>query len=63
MANLVSLKEGERPEEPVSQQMWDLLQLGFDARRLASTIEVMADAPWTTLPAEQQHGSLAVLRR
>ena len=61
--NLRELASGPMPEEPVSQQMWKLLQLGFSSRQLESVLELMADAPWSTLPAEQQHGSLAVLRR
>ncbi len=61
--NLRELASGPMPEEPVSQQMWKLLQFGFSSLQLESVLDLMADAPWSTLPAEQQHGSLAVLRR
>ena len=61
--NLQLLRQGPMPEEPMSRQMWQLIQMGFSIEQLVSTLELVADIGWTTLPAEQQHGSLAVLRR
>ena len=46
----------------MSAQLWMLLRIGFDKKQLVSTINVLAEAPWTTMVAEQQHSSLARLR-
>ena len=54
----------DMPHEPVSRQLWLLNSLGLcSLELLIATLETMADIGWTTLPAEQQHGSLAMLHR
>ena len=60
--NLNDLCDSPMPDEPMSAQLWTLLRIGFDRKQLVSTINVMAEAPWTTMIAEQQHGSLAAVR-
>jgi hypothetical protein len=62
--NLHGLRaETEAPEEPMTLQLWLLLQAGFPMSQLVCTLELLQDVGWTTLPVEQQHGSLASLRR
>ena len=51
------------PTEPVSQQLWKLMRLNFNIRQLIGTVELLGEVPWTTLPAEQQHASLALLHK
>ena len=60
--NLNDLCDSPMPDEPMSAQLWMLLRIGFDKKQLVSTINVLAEAPWTTMVAEQQHSSLARLR-
>ena len=62
-ANLQGFRNGPMLDEPVSGQMWQLLHLGFNVEQLISTLELLSDVSRTTILAEQQHGSLAVLRR
>ena len=61
--NLDALRVGERPLEPMAEQMWLLLQCGFDVEQLASTVRLLLEVSWTTTMAEQQHSSLALLMR
>ena len=64
LSNLRSLAKLESPpEEPVSGNMWHLLQTDYPEESLVRVLDLLAEVPWTSLPAEQQHGSLAVLRR
>ena len=62
-SNLEELCNGEMFDEVVSQQMWRLMQVGFPRQQLIATVRLMAEIGWTTLPAEQQHGSLAAFRK
>ena len=63
-ANLQDLKEDDRPQDVMPQQIWDLLHTpGYPMGLLVSSIRLLNEVPWTTLPAEQMHGSLAVFRR
>ena len=61
--NLRELKEGGEPDEPVSQQLWALLHKGFSTKQLSNVVWLLGQIGWSSLPAEQQHGSLAVFRR
>ena len=62
--NLKDLGEGDvTPPDPVSSKLWQMLQSGFSEASLVRTLELMHDMPWSTLPAEQQHGSMAALHR
>ena len=65
-ANLEELRHQEEPAEPTTQKLWHLLhapELGVGMDLLVDTVRMFGEAPWTSLPAEQQHGSLAVLHR
>ena len=61
--NLDVLAEGDPPEEPVSKQLWILLHAGFSKVQLELTVRLLGEIGWATVPAEQQHGSLAAFRR
>jgi hypothetical protein len=62
-ANLRELAAGARPKEPVARQLWQLTRLGFPMTQLVTVVSLLGEIPWTTLPAEQQHGSMAIMRR
>ena len=55
----------EPPAEPVTSQLWTIMNEHDTVPReqLVRVVELLGQAPWTSLPAEQQHGSLAMLRR
>ena len=59
------LKDGDMPEEPVSQQLWKLLYFSNNVsqRSLVATLQLLAEVPWTNLACEQLHGSLAAFRK
>ena len=61
--NIRGLADAPCPEEPVSKQLWQLLSMGYSARKVEMTIGLLGEIPWTTLVAEQQHGSLAQFKR
>lgn len=62
--NLEQLRsEGGDEHDPFTLQMWLLLKAGFPVQQLVRTLELLRDVAWTTLTVEQQHGSLASLRR
>ena len=62
-ANLEELREEDKPDEPMASQMWQLLHLNYPMGMLVSTLQLLKETSWTTLPCEQLHGSLAVFRR
>ena len=61
--NLTELYAGECPEEPISQNLWKLMEKGFNKLQLVATVQLLGEVPWSSLPAEQQHGSLAMLHK
>ena len=61
--NLEDLAAGVCPEEPVSKNLWLLMHRPFPKAQLIKTVELLGEVPWTSLPAEQQHSSLAMLRK
>ncbi|CAK0876678.1 unnamed protein product [Prorocentrum cordatum] len=63
-ANLSALKAGPRPSNRTAGKVWDLLQLGaVPLPVLQRTVELLGDAPWSTVVVEQMHGSIAALSR
>ena len=57
---------GERdvpPPDPVSSKLWQMVRSDFSEASLVRTLELMRDISWSTLPVEQQHGSMASLHR
>lgn len=64
--NLEELRSEAPPSEPVARQIWELLH---DPDGLVSmtciveSVRLLGEIGWSSLPAEQQHGSLAVTRR
>ena len=63
VANLQELAAGNCPEEPIASQLWQLMQIDFPVGQLQATVKLLGEVGWTSLPAEQQHGSLAQVRR
>ena len=61
IGNLQALKAGECPDEPVSSQMWELLHSGHPEEQLEQVLLLLGQVGWTSLPCDQQHGSLAQL--
>ena len=62
--NLRVLKEGPCPDEPFSKNLWTLGTDGtVPESHLIEVVRLMGEAGWTSLVCEQQHGSLAQLRR
>ena len=51
------------PDEPVSKNPWRLLHKGINRNQLIAAVEALSEAGWTSLPAEQQHDSLAILHK
>ena len=62
-ANLRELKADDPPAEPFSNQLWQLLHQDFPIKMLVDVVDVLGQAGWTSVPAEQQHGSLAQFRK
>ena len=61
--NLVDLKNGDRPTEQVSGQLWELLHLGYPMVHLVQSVRLMGEVSWSTMPAEQQHGTMSMYHR
>ena len=63
--NLDDLKSwGEAPDEPFSHNLWHLLQNDrFPEKQLVMVVELFGECPWSSMPAEQQHASVAQLHR
>ena len=57
------LHEQECPCEPLSAQIWQLLHQGFSRVQLSGVLRLLGQAGWTSLPCEQQHGSIAQCHR
>ena len=53
----------EPPAEPNVAHLWHLLQEGHPRSQLKGVIELLGQCSWSSLPAEQQHGSLSLLHR
>ena len=51
------------PAEPTAKQLWHLLREGHPRSQLKGVIELLGQCSWSSMPAEQQHGSLALLHR
>ena len=63
-ANLEELSELESvPEEPCTQHICELLQEGHPMPQLVEAVQLLAECPWSSMPAEQQHASVALLHR
>ena len=61
--NLETLAAAEKPAERIAQQIWLLLKVGYNRVQLRQLLRLLGEVPWTNLIVEQQHGSLAALRR
>ena len=61
--NLDDLAAQECPDEPVSKNLWLLMQRRFHKVQLVKTVALLGEVGWTSLPAEQQHASLAMLHK
>ena len=61
--NLVRLKFSECPEEPMSAQLWQLMQMNHNLDELVGAVGLLREVGWSSMPAEQQHESLAQLKR
>ena len=63
VANLEALKAGDCPAEPMSSKLWEMLRGGAAMPQMVAILDALGQAGWTTVPAEQQHGSLAAFKR
>ena len=65
VSNLEALAAADKPDEPCSAQMWKLLrrEVPYSMAQLVEVVELLAQVSWSSLPPEQQHGSLAALHR
>ena len=61
--NLRDLAASDYPDDAVGQQLWTLLQADFNIEQLKGVVRCLAEVGWTSLVAEQQHGSLAAFRK
>jgi hypothetical protein len=62
--NLDVLGAGDKPEDPFSSRMWQLYHTpDFPKGQLHEALLLLREVGWTSLVCEQQHGSLAQLRR
>ena len=61
--NLRDLKAGDYPEDPVSSQIYDLLCDSTMESQLVQMLKLLGQVGWTSLPCEQQHVSLAQLKK
>ena len=64
-ANFQRLVDDDRPDEPFCQKIWDLHHRSppYPREQLLEAIRLLGEAGWTSMVCEQQHGSLAQLRR
>ena len=58
---LLALKDP--PEDPVSSNLWHLGKDNYPKLQLQQVVELLAECPWSSMPAEQQHASVALLHR
>ena len=64
MTNLRNMADGDCPEEPMSKSLWVLWHdKTIKKEQLVQVVKLLSEVGWTSLPCEQQHGSLAQLKR
>ena len=51
------------PSEPCSYHIWHLLKEKHERVQIKMVIDLLSQCSWSSLPAEQQHGSLSLLHR
>lgn len=51
------------PSEPCANHIWHLLAEKHERSQIKMVIDLLAQCSWSSLPAEQQHGSLSLLHR
>ena len=61
--NLDCLAAMEEPAEPCSRNLWHLLQGPFPKAQLRGVVKLLGECSWSSMPAEQQHASVALLHR
>ena len=63
-ANLREMAAGDCPDEPMSKSLWILWHdRSIKKEQLVMAVNLLSEVGWTSLPCEQQHGSLAQLKR
>ena len=62
-ANLAGLKEAPAATEACSWKVQKLLAIEFNMTQLTEAVKLLAHCPWATTAVEQQHGSIAVMKR
>ena len=53
----------EAPAEVNAQKLWKLLQAGYPKAKLAAVLGLLKQAPFSTMPVEQAHGSSATVKK
>ena len=61
--NLVNLKAEDEPTEPCTNKIWILLHENYPIGQVRKVVELLGQCSWSSMPAEQQHASVAVLHR
>lgn len=61
--NLVDLAQGEKPSEPTSGQLWELMHRGWGVGRLVEVLEEVEGLSWSSIGAEQAHAGAAQVMR
>ena len=63
-ANLNRLLESSEPHTPVAAKIYKLLTvLHLNREKVKQAIHLMAEIPWHTAKAEQQHASASLIRK
>ena len=57
------LADQPEPVEPTTRKIWTLLQQNWLRRKLVPAVLLLLEICWWTLTSEQQHASLATLKR
>ena len=47
----------------MSAQLWQLMDMDYPMAQLEGVVRLIGECGWSSLPAEQQHGSLAQLKK
>ena len=63
LEKLQALESGPRPNEEVTQKMYDLLRMGYPKEALVSAVELLGQCPWTTTNAEQAHSAASAVMK
>ena len=61
--NLDGLRMEDEPLEPTTRKIWLQLRAGLPRKMIERQVRLLRDVCWSSLPAEQLHGTAAGIRR